>query len=482
MNKPKDLQTPFFGRRAELEKLNRLLKKDTASIAVIKGRRRVGKSRLAKEFSAPYTTYSFVGYPPEPGVTAAKQRKAFIDQMQRYFPIPNIQKLKNWGDILWHLADQTKHGRIILIFDEINWMGSKDPTFMGSLKTIWDEQFKHNPELILILSGSMSAWIEKNILSSTAFVGRISLNITLQELPLYECAHFWKSKEALVSAYEKFKILAVVGGIPRYLEEINPHISADENIRRLCFETEGMLFDEFEKIFSDLFDTKGEIYHKIIERLANGKANIEELADFLRVGKGGNLSSHLRALKISGFIAQDYTWNLKDGTVSKLAYYRLKDNYSRFYLKYIRPNKEKIETGVLKKLPAWESIMGLQFENLVLNNAPTIWSILGIKPEDIIFANPFFQRKTADQEGCQIDYLIQTRFNVLYLCEIKFSHEPLTRDVIAEVQEKIGRLLRPRYCSVLPVLIHVNGITDAVAETDFFAHNIDFGDLLRSPA
>lgn len=122
--------------------------------------------------------------------------------------------------------------------------------------------------------------------------------------------------------------------------------------------------------------------------------------------------------------------------------------------------------------------MGLQAGNLVLINASTIWNILGVKPEDIVFAHPLFQRKTVDKEGCH-DYLIQRQFNVLYLCEIKFSRDPLRREVIVDVKEKIRRLKRPRYCSVLPVLIHVNGVSDAVIETDFFAQMIDFRDLLR---
>lgn len=469
---------PFFGRRIELEKLNRLLKKNTASLAVIKGRRRVGKSRLAEEFGKPHKTYTFIGLPPEAKVTAKMQCKNFMAQMQRYFKIPGLQHLTDWGDILWHLAEQTKKGQVVIVLDEINWIGSKDPTFLGKLKSAWDQHFRLNPKLVMILSGSMSAWIEKNILSSTAFVGRISLDLTLQELPLYECGHFWRKNEALISAYEKFKLLSVTGGIPRYLEEIDPTISSDENIRRLCFEQEGMLFDEFEKIFTDLFAKKGDAYRRILERLALGKADINEICDILHMKKGGTVSGYLHNLKVTGFIAQDSTWILKNGTLSKFAYYRLKDNYTRFYLKYIKPNREKIEKGVMTKPPAWDSIMGLQFENLVLNNNKTLWKKLNIKPDDIVFENPFFQRTTADQEGCQIDYLIQTKYNVLYLCEIKFSRDIVKSNIIEEVNGKISRLKTPKHFSVMPVLIHVNGVVDQVTESEFFSHIIDFSEFL----
>ena len=79
----------------------------------------------------------------------------------------------------------------------------------------------------------------------------------LDELPLRQCKHFWDDHGDRISNYEKFKVLSVTGGVPRYLEEIDPSLSADENILRLAFESEGILFTEFEKIFHDLFIVKG---------------------------------------------------------------------------------------------------------------------------------------------------------------------------------------------------------------------------------
>ena len=123
--------------------------------------------------------------------------------------------------------------------------------------------------------------------------------------------------------------------------------------------------------------------------------------------------------------------------------------------------------------------MGLQFENLVLNNHATVLRLLDIKTEEVIADNPFFQRATSRQQGCQIDYLIQTKFNTLYVCEIKFSKNPIGMNVVTAIQEKIKRLKVPRYMSCRPVLIHVNGVTDDVRHADYFAHMIDFSLLLE---
>ncbi|HBI21830.1 MAG TPA: ATPase, partial [Legionella sp.] len=331
--------------------------------------------------------------------------------------------------------------------------------------------------------GSVSVWIEENILRSTGFLGRISLVFTLKELPLKDCGSFLVQKQNPLSAYEQFKILSVTGGIPRYLEEVQSTLSAEENIKRLCFSKQGILFREFNDIFSDLFSKRSSIYKDIVSVLVEGNAEYNAICQKLNMPKSGHLSEMLNDLIQSGFISRDYTWHLKSGLESRLSHYRLSDNYLRFYLKYIEKNQRKIESDhfnarSIASLPGWDSIMGLQFENLVLNNRKQIWETLHIHPEDILSDNPFFQRTTTKTPGCQIDYLIHTRFNTLYVCEIKFCKHPLGSTVVSEVQQKIDRLKRPKGFSCRPVLIHVNGVSDQVLDSAFFVDVIDFGVLL----
>jgi len=76
-------ETPFYGREDELNRLAGLLKKKTSSLVVIKGRRRIGKSRLILEFSNGLKTFTFTGLPPTKNTTAQTQREYFVQQMER---------------------------------------------------------------------------------------------------------------------------------------------------------------------------------------------------------------------------------------------------------------------------------------------------------------------------------------------------------------------------------------------------------------
>jgi hypothetical protein len=389
----------------------------------------------------------------------------------------------DWNDLFIRLASNTRKGKVLILLDEISWMGSKDPNFLGKLKNAWDLEFKNNPNLILVLCGSVSSWIERNIINNTGFLGRISLQLTIEELPLSDCKHFW-SNQHNVSGFEKFKILSVTGGVPKYLEEISPKVSAEENIRRLCFEPSGLLFNEFEQIFNDIFANRSNIYKKIIDCLSDGKSDLEIIYKKLGVEKSGVISEYLDDLIKSGFVKRDFSWKLNSEHKSKLSHYRISDNYLRFYLKNISPYKDRIsrgdfKTGAANLLASWESIMGLQFENLVLNNRDLIKNVLGIESHELVYDNPFFQNPTKLQRGCQIDYMIQTKFNTLYVCEIKFSKNPISSSIIQEVSEKVERLKTPKNFTCRPVLIHVNGISSNILQNGFFSNIIDFSEFLQ---
>ncbi|MBS0656583.1 MAG: ATPase, partial [Verrucomicrobia bacterium] len=436
-----------------------------------------GKSRLAEEYAKTFPKALILsGIPPEDGVTAKDQRIEFLRQLQEY-RLP-IYKSDDWGDLFYELANVCKEGPVLIILDEITWMGSQDRTFLPKLKTAWDRHFKKNPNLVLILSGSNSSWINKNILSSTGFFGRISLRIMLDELSLSECNAFWQDWPGMISSYEKFKILSVTGGVPRYLEELRPDLTAEKNLYRLCFTSEGLLFNEFDQIFHDLFSKKGPFYKQIVTHLVNQNLNLSDLAQAIERPTGGDLSDAMDELVQSGFLSRDYCWSLEEKKRLGSSRYRVKDNYLRFYLKYILPYKEQIETGQLERLPpGWHSIMGLQFENLVVTNGPALRKCLDISPDEVVFANPYLQTPRSRRAGCQIDYLVQTRFSCLYVFEVKFRQEPLGREVIDEMQQKLSVLKLPHGFSVRPILIHVNGVDESVRDSGFFARIIDFSEL-----
>lgn len=473
----------FYGRIEELRLLKETISKPKANLIVITGRRRIGKSTLIKQLANEDLRFlEFSGLSPNKLTTKQNQLDEFIRQLKSQTNLPTFS-MNDWGDVFELLAQIIDNKKTIIFFDEISWMASKEPTFLGKLKNAWDLYFRKK-NINLILCGSISTWIEKNILSSTGFFGRVSLEINLEPLPLHVCNDFWGTNKNRISAYDKLKVFAITGGIPRYLEEINPKDTSEKNIQQLCFKKEGVLFNEFERIFNDLYNKKAAYFKDLISKLIYSPKKLNDIFNQLNKSKNVSIIQDLENLQKSGFISRDYTWLIKNKKVSKLSKYRISDNYVRFYLKYILPNKHLIDKNLFKfqqlsLLQKWQTIMGLQFENLVINNFAALHKFLEISEMEVLSSNPYFQNKTTTQDSCQIDYLIHTKFNNLYVCEIKFSRNPIGNLIIKEMEQKIKKIKRPKGYSIRPILITANGATEELESEQYFDKIINFDNLLN---
>lgn len=473
----------FIGRVRELASLESLFQIDSASLVVLMGRRRIGKSRLIAEFAKSHRFLRFSGIAPTSATSAQSERDHFAGQLGEQTHLP-VVKGQDWKALFTLLAQVIPDENTVVLLDEISWMGSKDPDFLGLLKDAWDHHFSRCNKLVMVLCGSVSAWIEREIVNSTAFLGRLALQIRLPALGLDELGSLWHGHSFQhLSAYDKLKILSVTGGVPRYLELLNTHETADHNIRRLCFSPTGPLLDEYNRIFSDVFGQRSVLYKKIIDAILQGPKQQSDILLTLDREKSGTVSQYLDDLIEAGFVSRDYAWSLVTGKPSRKSQYRIQDNFIRFNVKFMENNRDNIKAGFMEQepldhLPGWYTTLGLQFENLVINNIRVVLAVLGIAQSEVVNFGPYFQAATASQSGCQIDLLIQTKSQTLFLCEIKFSKQPVSSEVVGQVQAKVAVLKRPKGLSCLPVLVHVNGVSDAVLASEYFYRIVDFADMV----
>jgi AAA+ ATPase superfamily predicted ATPase len=471
----------FIGRAAELKRLADHAKIG-AGLIVIRGRRRIGKSRLVQEYAKTKRFLEFSGLVPTEEMSAQSQRDHFANRSVHQLKISPCT-FHNWYDAFMCLSDQLTNKPTVIFFDEISWMADGDSTFIPKLKVWWDITLQKYPHVQLILCGSVSTWIETNIINSTGLFGRISLMMTLDELTLAESYEFLKQIGFKGSDQEVFKLLAVTGGVPWYLQQVNPQLLADANIMQLCFTEEGVLAKEFDRIFNDLYKGDSDIYKNIISALVHGMKTLSELRKELGYAHGGFLGKYVKNLCVAGFVTQHTPWSFKSHKQSKQSLYRLSDNYIRFYVKYMEPNWGKIRNsyvhGIINNLPGWEVIFGLHVENLLLKNRPMLLKALQVQPASLVGDNPYIQRPTKKHKGCQIDYLIQTRENTLIICEFKFQRRPIGPEILDEMQEKMRRLSVPKGFGKAPVLVHISDLADSVVESGYFYGLIDLRDWLN---
>ncbi len=472
----------YVGRGHEHAEFHQLLRKKTASLVTCQGRRRIGKSTFIQKCSEEMDHFICIdGLAPRKGVGMPEQLQSFAQKLSEQSRLPFV-KIENWSQAFQLLASAIpREGRTLVLLDEISWMAMGDADFPGHLKSAWDRLFSNENGLVLFLCGSVSSWIENNILNSTGFVGRCSWQFSLDELPLWCCNEFWG--DGGVSPSEKLKILSITGGVPRYLEEIDPRQTAEQNIQRLCFNRSGLLFNEFEQIFHDIFGTKTTIHRNILKQLVSGPKSVSKISCALGNKRGGSLSLRLRELEQARFIARDISFDPATGdSRSRIIRYRLSDNYLRFYLRYIAPNRAQIEKKLYRHAPlesmqAWNSLIGLQFENLVLNNVDVLLAQMGLSNTTIINAGPFYQAETKSHKSCQIDLMLRSKES-LYIFEVKFRNK-ITNAVVKELNEKVARLRLPRSVSVRCGIIYQGTLDASLKNNDTLDFRIPFERLLK---
>ena len=473
----------FFGRKEQLDALKSLWAKRVPSLVTCRGRRRIGKSTLIEEFASRSGAFfiKIEGLRPKEGFSNKDELAYFASSLARQTGCDRTTPA-DWLSAFARLDREIPDGkRTVILLDEISWMAYYDKTFPEVLKTAWDDLFKKHPKLVLVLCGSVSMWIKENIIDNGAFAGRRSYDLTVPELPLADCVKFWGPSAKRENANDILDVLSVTGGVPRYLEEINPALSADENIKRLAYLPKSVLAEDFEDMFRDVITGEPGLRADILRVLVGAPKNVSEISDALGKKKNGHLSEALEELSEAGFIVADQGINPSTGTLANSLRYRLKDNYARFDLRYIEPVARMVESGAfaftsLNQLGWWNAVKGLAFENLVANNFRELLAPLGLERSLVLSAAPFRRDSRSGNGGTQVDLMLQTALSV-YFIEVKRQAE-IGQEVIDEVVEKVKRVRVPRGKTVKTALVYSGHLSPIVEAQGYFNAVIDIRDVV----
>lgn len=471
----------FYGREDILIDLDSLWGKSTSSLVTCRGRRRIGKSTLIKRF-AELSNARFIkieGERPDEGMDNGAELETFAEQLSLQTG-QEVPAAKNWLGAFKSLNDVLDDRRTVVLLDEVSWLARYDARFAAALKISWDNLLKDRPHLVFVVCGSVSTWIKEKIVDSKAFYGRRSMDIVVPELSLKDCARFWEVRSERVSTRDILDILSVTGGIPRYLEEVNPSLSADENIRRMAFRPNAILRRDFDEMFKDVITRRPRMVAKVLETLVDGPLTMSEIAARIAAGVGGNVSAALDQLVESGMVTRDVGKNPETGVEIRERRYRLSDNYTRFYLKCIRPASDTIDDGSfaftrLSRLEEWEKQKGFAFENLIVNHYVELLPHLHLEDSLVYSAAPY--RKSGPKGvGYQIDLLLQTKRSQ---CVVEIKRKgTIRKSVVDEVATKVSKLKRTEGCAVRAALVYDGELAETIPADGYFDAIVSFRRLL----
>lgn len=402
------------------------------------GRRRVGKTHLVKQVFGRLYDFEITGIQHASTATLLAN---FANKLNQYAnPLDPISPPKNWLDAFtllkqYLLKKETGQKKVVFI-DELPWMGTKRSGFLEMLGHFWNDWATHN-NVILIICGSAASWMISQVIHHKGSLhNRITSLLHLQPFTLSETEQFLQKNNIELTRYQIVQLYMITGGIPHYLNGIKKGESMAQNIDRLCFAPGGFLKDEFDKLYASLFD-KPNHYINLVRALTSKWMGLTRSQILQETGwpDGGSVTRLLNELEQSDFISSIPPFDKK----KKDTLYRLTDNYSLFYLKFME-GKRKGEEGIftaLEHTQSWKSWCGYAFENICLTHIKRIKAALGIAAV-YTEVTGYLLKGDPNQNGIQIDLLINRADKVINLCEIKFYDAEfiITKQYAAALREK----------------------------------------------
>lgn len=311
----------FVNRTEELDRLHDLYDSASAELAVIFGRRRLGKTALVRESLKDRD---------DAVVYQAKEKTSDL-QLQQFVEVasaayPGVARIKeDWEAVLTYLAEQDA----IVVLDEFPYLVAQDESLPSVLQAMFDHHLDDSAGTVVLVGSSISMMEEAALLGNSPLYGRSSLKLDIRQLPFEAAMAFFDETH---TPEEQVFTWGIFGGVPYYLEEVLPEATLGENVRRTILARHGTLHDEPDYVLR-MELTEPTRYFSILEAIAGGHTSRNEIAgatgvDYNQLSKYLNRLSRLRLIDKHVPITER-------PERSKRSRYRIRDPFFRFWFRFV---------------------------------------------------------------------------------------------------------------------------------------------------
>lgn len=429
------ITTSLIGRKKELTTLRNYLASEESEFIAVYGRRRVGKTFLVRhavkdEFAFYVTGIDNVKMPEQLLNFTLELRKASGKQIA----VP-----KNWllaFDALSSYLESLPVGKKIIFIDELPWMDTSKSNFTPALEHFWNAWASRRNDIKLIVCGSATSWMMDHLINNRGGLhNRLTQKLPLNPFSLTEVEEYLINRGFNYSRREIAECYMTMGGIPFYLSKLDKGLSLAQNIDELFFAENAKLDGEHTNLYHALFKHSDK-HIKVVMALSKKMKGMtrKEILAHAHLTNNGAASKVLEELECCGFIRHYVPF----GKNKYDALYQLTDFYTLFYYAFIEQNKYRDEhfwsntydSGVHA---AWS---GYAFEMLCLAHITKMKEALGISGIQSL-ASSWIGK--FENQGAQIDLLIDRRDQTINVCEMKFAADEY--EIAKKEEETLRRKL-----------------------------------------
>ncbi len=334
---------PFFDRANELKAFSRAWERRGAGLAMLYGRRRLGKTYLLQRFLAELgdsdTLPSGRCYYLADQSTADNQRQALAERLFEAFPSPGIEPRElagSWNTLLRYFGAKAKEfkpdGKAVLILDEFPYLVAQSPELPSVIQAWWDQEGTHN-SVFVVLCGSQLSVMATLANETAALHGRFNAGrIRLEPMRFFDVAEFYASAKGF-GPKEKLLMYGAFGGTPRYHGLARPDLPWDEQIVDLLLRPGAPFEGEARALLSSEQIRDPVPYNSILAAIASGCTRHAEILN--ATGITGQAVTHpLNVLQELEWVRKERSFG---ETTDRRSIYRIADPFLLFWYRFGAP-------------------------------------------------------------------------------------------------------------------------------------------------
>ncbi len=416
----------FIDRAKELAFLEEKWKEQKAQLVVLWGKRRVGKTELAKKFIKGKPHVYFLSE----NTNEKDQMFRFSQALGRFYnePLLLTRGFTGWEESFEYI--KAKKQRFILVIDEFPYLIWSNPAIPSLFQKAWDEYWRDG-SIYVILLGSSMAMMENEVLGyRSPLYGRRTGQWRVDPMPFASVCKFRAGKPFA----DRLAHFSIAGGTPAYWLQLSSEKDFEKNLTDHVMKKGEMLYDEVEFILREEL-REPRYYFALLQAIAHGKRKLSEIVNATGINQpvANKYLSVLADLKI---VERELPVTEEKPLKSKKGLYRVTDEFFMFWFRFIFPKRGELEMGrvkdvidiVRKDLPQY---LGGIYEKVAIE---TLWQNM-----EKLF--PFSAIGRWWDRNKEIDIIAFNRENdAIMFCEVKWSEKPVGTNIYENLKQKSSKV------------------------------------------
>lgn len=444
----------FIDRANEMSTLEKEYKRGPASMVVIFGRRRVGKTELIRHFIQDKPALYFLATEE----SEAMNRVAFQEQAADFLNSDLLRgsSIDRWEVLFQQLVLAAIDQRLVIVIDEFQYIGKSNSAFLSVFQRIWDTILSKANVMVILCGSLVSMMMSQALNYDSPLYGRRTAQIKLRPISF---SHYHEFFDDAPSENELIKRYSITGGVPKYVEMFRQSHDLREAIHDSLLNPSGYLFDEpnflLQKEVSDIGS-----YFSILRIIAAGNHKPSKISALIQQ-KQTNLPRYFKVLIELDLLEREVPVTETNPDKSKKGLYQIRDNFIRFWFKFIYPNRSYIEMGHA------DVVMNRLKQNFIDSQVSFVYE--GICREKLweLSANgkfPGLLEKVGRwwDHSHEIDVAgISEEDNLLVLGECKYRTGPLGLNILSQLEQKASFVdWHKEKRKIIYILFSINGFSD----------------------